>query len=162
MSNRIPLTVVISCLALAACSIGEGAVEGALTYRYANCAVRNVQLVDAGNKPIINNVVPMGATFQIAATGVQNFIRTDGKAYPACELSVKDKFGKTIARMPDVLESSAKDGINTPGPLDLSATITMTPPLKSGETYKIIARFFDKKDVKSEVVAEVVVLLEDG
>jgi hypothetical protein len=103
----------------------------------------------------------MGATFLVSATGIQNFTLTDGKAYTGCELTLKDRFNKTVARVPDILESSAKDGISTPGPLDLAATITMSPPLMSGETYTITARFFDKKEVKREVVAEVAVLLED-
>lgn len=161
MSRPVAMTAVISGVVLTACSIGGGVSEGKLTYHYTDCVVRNVQLVDAGNKPITNNVVHMGTTFLIAATGIQNFTLTDGKAYPGCELSVTDRFDKTIARIPDVLESSAKDGISTPGALDLSATITMSPPLTSGETYKITARFFDKKEAKKEVVAEVAVRLED-
>jgi hypothetical protein len=161
MSNRISLTAVVSCFVLTACSIGGGVRAGWLTYRYTHCIVRNVQLVDASNKPFTDNVVHMGATFLVAATGIQHFTITDGKAYPGCELSVKDKFDKTIARIPDVLESIAKDGIHTPGPLDLAATITLSPPLKSGETYKVTARFFDKKEAEREVVAEVAVQLED-
>jgi hypothetical protein len=161
MSNRITLTAVISCLVLTACSIGGGVNQGWLTYHYAHCTVRNVQLVDTRNKPFTSNIVQMESTFLIAATGVQNFTLTDGKAYPGCELSIKDQFDKTIAQVPDILESTAKDGISTPGPLDLAATITMSPPLKSGETYRITARFFDKKETKREVVAEVAVQLED-
>jgi hypothetical protein len=37
----------------------------------------------------------------------------------------------------------------------------MSPPLISGETYMISARFFDKKEPKRVVVAEVVVQLEN-
>ncbi len=164
MSTRISLIAVISCLALTACSISGGRSKDlatGLTYRYAHCSVRDVQLVDTRNIPFTSNIVHMGATFLVSATGIQNFTLTDGKAYTGCELTLKDRFNKTVARVPDILESSAKDGISTPGPLDLAATITMSPPLMSGETYTITARFFDKKEVKREVVAEVAVLLED-
>ncbi|MET0466443.1 MAG: hypothetical protein ABW007_25015 [Chitinophagaceae bacterium] len=164
MSTRIPPIAVISCLVLTACSIGGGVnkdLATGLTYRYAHCSVRDVQLVDTRNIPFTNNVVHMGATFLISATGIQNFTLTDGKAYPGCELTLKDKLNKTIAQVPDVLESTAKDGISTPGSLDLTATITMSPPLMSGESYRITARFFDRREVKREVVAEVEVRLED-
>lgn len=164
MSSRILLTTIISCLLLIACSLDGGRSKDlatGLTYHYTNCLVRDVRLIDARNVPYTNNIVHMGATFLVSATGIQNFTLTDGKAYPGCELTVKDKSNKIIAQMPDVLESSAKDGISTPGPLDLAATLTMSPPLISGETYMITARFFDKKEAKREVVAEVAVLLED-
>ncbi|MCG2616194.1 hypothetical protein LZZ85_17990 [Terrimonas sp. NA20] len=164
MSTRISLAAVTSWLILTACSIGGGAnkdLATGLTYRYTHCSVRDVQLVDVRNIPFTSNVVHMGTTFLVSASGIQNFTLTDGKAYPGCELTLKDKLGKTIAQVPDLLESTAKDGIITPGPLDLAATITMSPPLTSGETYRITARFFDKKEVKREVVAEVVVQLVD-
>lgn len=164
MPNRISLVALISCLLFTACSLGGGVSKDlatGLTYHYAHCVVRDVQLVNARNIPFTDNIVHMGATFLISATGIHNFTLTDGKAHPGCELTLKDKSNKTIAQVPDLLESSAKDGISTSGPLDLSATITMSPPLVSGETYTITARFFDKKEAKREVVAEVTVQLED-
>lgn len=164
MSTRISISAAIICLILTACSISAGQGKDpatGLTYHYAHCSVQDVKLVDSKNLPFTGNVVHMGATFQISATGIQNFALTDGKAYPGCELTVKDKADKTIAHVSDVLESSAKDGINTPGPLDLAATITMSPPLISGESYLITARFFDKKESTKGVVAEVAVQLQE-
>ena len=164
MPNRISLAAIVSCLLFTACSLGGGVskdVATGLTYHYTHCVVQDVQLVNPRNIPFTDNIVHIGATFLISAIGIQNFTLTEGKAHPGCELILKDKTNKTIAQVPDLLESSAKDGISTSGPLDLAATITLSPPLVTGETYTITARFFDKKDSKREVVAEVTVQLED-
>ena len=150
-------------LILAACSFSAGAkkdLKTGLTYTYKGCTVMNVKLVDAQQIPLTSNEVQLGATVAIAAFGVQNFRLRDGKAYPGCELTIKDSLGKVLATAPDILEADAKDGIATPGPLDLSATFRFSEPFTSGETCYVTARFFDKKNPGTELTASVKVLIE--
>ena len=162
MKQTLFYTVVITLL-FAACSFSAGAkkdFETGLTYTYKGCTVTDVKLVDAQKIPLTSNVVQLGETFAIAVSGVQNFRLTDGKAYPGCELTIKDSLGNVLATAPDILEASAKDGIATPGPLDLSATFRFSEPFTSGETCFVTARFFDKENPQTELVASVKVLIE--
>lgn len=147
----------------AACTFSAGVKKDlatGLVYSYKGCSVREVTLVDAQQIPLTGNVVRLNETYAIAAAGVQRFQLTGGKAYPGCELTVKDTLGHTIAHAEDVLEDSAKEGIDTTGPLDLSATFHFSRPFNHGESYTVIARFFDKQHAENEIIASVKLLLE--
>lgn len=162
MSNRICFIVVLCCIIFSACSFSTGVVKDLATgmaYSYKNCRVRDVEMVDEKGIPFTSNVVPINSTFLIRASGVENFRILNGKAFPGCEITVKDNLKKTVGHLPDAFNVSAKDGINTPGLLDLSATISLSKPLVAGETYSVDARFFDKQESNRELLVSVDVLL---
>lgn len=162
MLNRISLIVVVCYVLCCACSYSSGVnkdLATGLTYSYKNCRVGDVQMVDERGIPFTSNIVPINSTFLIKALGVQNFQVVNGKAFPGCEITLKDKLDKIVGHLPDLFESSAKEGIPTPGPLDLSATISLSQPLVTGDTYSVDARFFDKQQPGRELVVSVDVLL---
>ncbi|MFT3704363.1 MAG: hypothetical protein QM802_18485 [Agriterribacter sp.] len=162
MPNRILFIAVLYCMVYSACSYSSGVSKDlatGLTYSYKNCQVRDVKMVDEKGIPFTSNIVPINATFFIKASGVQNFQLMNGKVFPGCEITVKDKLKDTVGHLPDAFVVSAKDGIATPGPLDLSASIVLSSPLVTGETYAVEARFFDKQQANRELTVSVDVLL---
>lgn len=162
MPNRIYFIVALCCMMCSACSYSGGVVKDLATgmaYSYKNCRVRDVQMVDERGIPFTSNVVPINSTFLIKASGVQHFQVMNGKAFPGCEITLKDKLKNIVGHLPDLFETSAKEGIPTPGPLDLSASISLSKPLVTGETYSVEARFFDKQQSNRELVVSVDVLL---
>lgn len=146
----------------AGCSFNGGVKKDlttGLTASYAGFAVNDVKLVTPQGIALTDNTVSLDSSFAIAVFGVRHFQLIDGKAYPGCELTIKDTPGKIIAHAADVLAAFTKDGIATKDAVDLAATIRMSKPLIVGEKYHITARFFDKQNSKNELLAEVNVVL---
>ncbi|MEO6979057.1 MAG: hypothetical protein ABI113_11785, partial [Mucilaginibacter sp.] len=92
--------------------------------------------------------------------GVENYKLNGGKAYPGCELTLKDKSGKVAGSIPDLFADISKNGLNPTGATTLTAMLTLQHPFVSGETYHITARFFDKEEPKNEIKVDVDVLLQ--
>jgi len=123
-------------------------------------AVRDVFLANKDGQHLKSNKVKMDSTFTIVATGVENYKLNGGKAYPGCELTLKDKTGKVLGSIPDLLADIAKNGIAPTGATTLTAMLSLHHPFVSGETYHVAARFFDKYEPKNEIKVEVDVLLQ--
>jgi len=131
-----------------------------LSMSYNGFAVNDVFLANRAGKHLKSNKVAMDSTFSIVAAGVENYTLKDGKAYPGCELMIKDKSGKVVGSSPDVMADLAKNGLAPEGATTLFATITLHHPFISGETYHVSVRFFDKQNAKNEIKADIDVLLQ--
>lgn len=150
-------------LLLSACQFSVGTkkdLKTGLSLSYNGFKADDAYLVDATGKRMENNKVPLNSNFSIVVTGVGNYTLKNGKAYPGCEITVKDKSGKVMGTLPDVMSEAAKNGLDPNGAVTLTATVSMSPPFKVGETYHVIARFFDKQNAKSKLTAEVDVVLQ--
>ncbi len=153
------LTVII----FAGCHFSAGVkkdLKTGLSVSYNGFEVNEVYLADKAGKPLPNNKVFMDSTFSIIAKGVDNYKLKDGKAYPGCELTIKDKNGKVLGGSPDVMEGIAKDGLIPKNATVLSAILTLHHPFVVGETYHVAARFFDKENAKNELKADIDILLQ--
>jgi hypothetical protein len=95
----------------------------------------------------------------IWTTGVENFQEENGKVFPGCQLILTDKNGKELLNLPDLF-GDLKGGLNKDESNDLRAKLTTGKPMVKGETYNLKARFFDKKNVESEIVTEVSLVME--
>lgn len=122
--------------------------------------VSDVFLANKAGQHLSSNKVKMDSTFTIVATGVENYKLNGGKAYPGCELILKDKTGKVLGSIPDLLADIAKNGLEPTGATALTAMLSLHHPFVSGETYHVTARFFDKYDPKNVITADVDVLLQ--
>lgn len=122
--------------------------------------VSNVFLANKAGQHLTSNKVKMDSTFTIVATGVENYKLNDGKVYPGCELTLKDKAGKVLGSIPDLMADLAKNGLVPTGATTLTAMLSLHRPFISGETYHITARFFDKNEPKNVITADVDVLLQ--
>jgi len=149
-------------LLLAACQFSVGTkkdLKTGLSISYNGFTADDAYLINAAGKRMENNYVPLNTNFSIVVTGVGNYTLKNGKAYPGCEITVKDISGKIMGTLPDVMSNAAKNGFDPANAVTLTATVSMSPPFKIGETYHVIARFFDKQNPKNKLTAEVDVVL---
>jgi len=123
-------------------------------------AVSEVYLADKAGQHLSSNKVKMDSMFTIVANGVENYKLNNGKAYPGCELTLKDKSGKVMGTIPDLFTDISKNGLDPAGATKLTAMLTLHQPFVSGETYHVTARFFDRYEPKNEIKTDVDVLLQ--
>jgi hypothetical protein len=110
-------------------------------------------LVGADNTRKGDNVVPVNSTVAIVVEGIENYVLKDGKAFPGLMLQVTDKDGRAVLDEQHLLADN-----NGSPPSDaavLRGTVTVGSPMRSGETYHVKMRIWDKNKFENEVVAEV-------
>ena len=162
---RLPASLVCTFIAitLTACHFSVGTSKDfntGLKESHNGFAVSDVFLANKAGQHLSSNKVKMDSTFTIVATGVENYKLNGGKAYPGCELTLKDKTGKVLGSIPDLLADIAKNGLEPTGATALTAMLSLHHPFVSGETYHVTARFFDKYEPKNIITADVDVLLQ--
>lgn len=116
-----------------------------LSMKYNGLSVSDVYLADDSGRRLTDNHVSYGKHYNIVATSVDGFALMDGKAYPGVELTIKDGQGKTLLHAPDLIAEQAKDGL-TGSINQLYGSFTVGDPMKIGQHYKILVRFFDKQN----------------
>ena len=86
------------------------------------------------------------------ASGVNNFTEKEGKVFPGCTIVLTDTAGKELLNLPDafadMVAGTTKDQATT-----LRAQLNTGDPMVAGATYHLKARFFDKNNAASEIVA---------
>lgn len=110
-------------------------------------------LVGPDNTRKADNRVPMNSTVAIVLEGIDNYELKDGKAYPGLMLTVTDREGKPVLDEQDLLASYS--GISPADAAVLKGTVTVGNPMRSGETYHVRMRVWDKNKFENEIVAEV-------
>lgn len=148
---------------LSACQFSVGTkkdLKTGLAISYNGFSVEDVFLTNGVRSRLSTNKIPIDSTFSIIATGVGNYKLKDGKAYPGCELTIKDKSGKVMGNAPDLMAEVSRNGLDPAGATTLSATLTLHAPFVAGETYHVTARFFDKENPKNQLTADVNIALQ--
>ncbi|MFZ6013263.1 MAG: hypothetical protein ACOYXT_23170 [Bacteroidota bacterium] len=108
-------------------------------------------LVGPDDTPMKNNEVQLNSKVAIVIQGITNYVVENDKAFPGLMLSVTDKNGYAVVDEADLLSN---DGYPASDAAILRGTVTVGEPMKSGETYHIKMRIWDKKKPDSEIVAE--------
>lgn len=116
-----------------------------LSMKYNGLSVSDVYLADDSDRRLADNHVRLGQHYNIVATSVDGFALMDGKAYPGVELTIKNSQGNTLLHAPDLIADQAKDGL-TGSINQLYGSFTVGDPMKIGQRYKILVRFFDKQN----------------
>jgi len=115
-------------------------------------------LVGPDNSKKTDNSVPMNSTVAIVLEGVENYDLKDGKAFPGLMLTVTDTEGKPVLDEQDLLASY--DGVSPSDAAVLKGTVTVGNPMRSGETYHVRMRVWDKNKFENEIIAEVDIEVE--
>jgi hypothetical protein len=139
------------------CSFSKGVKKDlatGLTASYNGFSVEDLYLVSTDDKRLNNNVVTLGSPISIMVSGVQNFTEKDGMVYPGCNILLTDKAGKEILNLPDAF-SEMVNGTTKQEATSLRAQLNTGDPMIKGEVYHLKARFFDKKNLTSEIVTNV-------
>jgi hypothetical protein len=155
MKTKFLLNLVgLSVLFLAACNFSVGTkkdLKTGLSMSYNGFSVDDVFLADGAGTQLSSNKIPLGSKFLIVANGVEHYTLKDGKAYPGVAITVKDKAGKIMGNIDDVLNLT--NGLDPNGATVLKASLTLSPPFLAGNTYHVSVRFFDKQNAKNKITA---------
>nr|WP_067053643.1 hypothetical protein [Mucilaginibacter sp. L294] len=153
------LAVILS----AGCQFSAGTkkdLKTGLSTSYNGFTVRDVFLANFMAQHLTSNKIPLNSTFLIIATRVENYTLKDGRAYPGCEITIKDKTGKVMGHIDDVMADVSKNGLMPESATTLSARATLRPPFVKGETYHVAVRFFDKQNAKNTINADIDIVLQ--
>lgn len=121
-------------------------------------SVNESYLVGPDNTRKADNKVPMNSTVAIVLEGIENYALKDGKAYPGLMLTVTDAAGKAVLEEQDLLANY--DGFAPTDAAILKGTVTVGNPMRSGETYHVKMRVWDKNKFDNEIIAEVDIEVE--
>lgn len=131
-----------------------------LSVSYNGFKVDDVFLTNKAGERLSSNKIPISSTIFMVANNVSNYTLRDGKAYPGCEITVKDKSGKILGHIDDAMAAYSKNGVEPASATALSANMTLRPPFLVGETYHVSVRFFDKENAKSKITGDVHIVLQ--
>ena len=153
--RKIVLTA-MAALMLWACNFSVGSnkdfVTG-LSYSYDGFGVDEVLLVGPDNEVMPNNEVDLNTKVAIVVQGISNYELRDGKALPGLMLRLTDKEGIAILDEADLFADG--DGYPPADAAVLRGSVTVGDPMKSGETYHLKMRVWDKAKPENELTADV-------
>ena len=129
-----------------------------LSYSYNGFSVDEVLLVGPDNIPMSNNEVQLHTKVAIVVQGLTNYEIKDNKAFPGLMLSVTDKKGIFILNEVDLFAKS--EGHSATDAAILRGAVTIGDPMKSGETYHLKMRVWDKSKLENELTAEVDIVVK--
>ena len=156
MKTQTALVLVLSALIWCSCEFSVGKkkdFQTGLSVSNDGFTFDESYLVGPDNTRKADNKVPMNSTIAIVLEGIGNYELKDGKAYPGLMLTVVDKDGKAVLDEPDLLASY--DGFPPSDAAILKGTVTVGNPMRSGETYHVKMRVWDKNKFENEIIAEV-------
>lgn len=119
---------------------------------YSGFSVDEIYIVDAEDKQLGSNEIPLDTKFSIVYQGIENYKLKDGKAFPGLSLQITDANGADILHEPDLL-ASYTEGVSPEDGKVMRGSVTVADPMKSGETYHCKIRVFDKNS-DAEIVSE--------
>lgn len=160
--RKINYSLLVACfLVLWACNFSVGTKKDfvtGLSYSYNGFSVDEVLLVGSDNIAMSNNEVQLGTKVAIVAQGLTNYEMKDNRAFPGLMLSVTDKKGLFIINEADLFAES--EGYAATDAAILRGAVTIGNPMKSGETYHLKMRVWDKNKPENELTAEVDIVVK--
>jgi hypothetical protein len=141
------------CAIFISCSTGVNKdFSTGLSVSYNGFKMDKAYLVGSNNTAVTTNEVPLNSEVSIVVQGVENYELKDGKAYPGLSLNVMDSQGKAVIDEQDLFSQS--DGYSPTDAAILRGTVTVGAPMKSGETYHVQMRIWDKNKSENVITAE--------
>jgi hypothetical protein len=141
---------------LSACSFSAGTKKDfgtGLSYSYNGFAVDQVLMAGPDNVAMSDNKVALNSQIAIVAQGLANYQMKGDKAFPGLMLSVTDKDGTEVLGAKDLF--SETEGYTADDASVLRGTVTVGDPMKTGETYHVKMRIWDKNKTDNELTVEV-------
>lgn len=161
MKTQTVLFLALSALVWCSCEFSTGKKKDSntgLSVSNDGFTFRESYLVGPDNTKKADNKVPLNSTVAIVIEGIENYAIKDGKAYPGLMLTVTDDEGKAVLDEQDLLKNY--DGFAPTDAAVLRGTVTVGNPMRSGETYHVKMRVWDKNKFENEIVAEVDIEVE--
>lgn len=151
MRKLVPLFLMV--LLLTSCNFSKGVkadLMTGLTYSYNGFAVDKAIVVNNGNT-VNGKKHPQNSQLTVVLQGVRNYTEVDGKVYPGCSLEVIDEAGNIVLKNDDLFKGveATKEDAST-----LSASVTLGSPMAAGNSYKMKAKVYDKKNTENVIDIE--------
>ena len=160
--RKINYSLLAACtVVLWACNFSVGTKKDfvtGLSYSYNGFSVDEVLLVGPDNIAMTNNEVQLSTKVAIVVQGLTNYEMKDDKAFPGLMLSITDKRGISILTEADLFAES--EGYPATDASILRGAVTIGDPMKSGETYHLQMRVWDKSKLENELTADVDIVVK--
>ena len=156
MKNLSYLVLFAFAITLSACNFSAGTKKDfgtGLSYSYNGFTVDQVLLAGPDNVAMSDNQVVLNSEIAIVAQGLANYQLKDEKAFPGLTLSVTDKDGNEVLGAKDLF--SETEGYSADDASVLRGTVTVGDPMKTGETYHVKMRIWDKNKTDNELTVDV-------
>lgn len=156
MKVKTLLIITVCFLVWSACEFSAGKKKDfrtGLSVSNAGFSIDQSYLVGPDNKIKTDNRVPINTTVAIVVEGIEHYEIKDGMAFPGLMLRVTDDDGNAVLNEQDLLADY--NGFSPADAAILRGTVTAGSPMRSGETYHVTMRVWDKNKVENEIVAEV-------
>jgi hypothetical protein len=156
MKNVNYLVLCAVALGLAACNFSAGTKKDfgtGLSYSYNGFTVDQVLLAGPDNLAMSDNEVVLNSEIAIVAQGLANYQMKDDKVFPGLMLSVTDKAGTEVLGAKDLFSDT--EGYSAVDASVLRGTVTVGDPMKTGETYHVKMRIWDKIKTDNELTVDV-------
>jgi hypothetical protein len=157
-----PLYFLCFILLLSSCQYSKGVKKDlatGLSASYNGFSMEEIFLVDSDRNRLTNNIVPLGKTVYVIATGVKNFVEENGKVFPGCTIVLTDKNKKQLLNLPDAF-ADMEEGLLAAEAKALQAQLNTGSPMVAGETYYLAVRFFDKKKTENQILANADIVVQ--
>jgi hypothetical protein len=119
---------------------------------YSGFSVDEIYIVDAEDKQLGSNEIPLDTKFSIVYQGLENYTVKDGKVFPGLSIEVTDATGNFVLNEADLFSTTA-EGYTAEEASILRGTVTVGAPMQSGETYHCKFRVFEKNG-DAEIMSE--------
>lgn len=142
------------CFLITACNFSSGTRKDFVTgfsVTYNGFSIGEFGLVNGQNEQTKSNEVAIGNVIGLEVDGIENYQVKDEQVFPGLGLIVTGKDGTVILEGDDIL---GKESYNTDNASVMRGTITVGDPMKSGETYHVKMRIWDKLKPESEIIVE--------
>jgi hypothetical protein len=143
-------------LSLTSCSFSTGTKADLMTglqSSWNGLSVESIYFVDEQDQSISNKQIKWNSECSFVFEGIENFMITDGNAFPGLNMKVTDLSGNEVIDFGDMMESYA-EGLPPTDASVLRATLTVGDPMKVGEIYTLSARVYDKNG-EGEIVSKI-------
>ena len=159
----LPVTVIITLLLTASCNFSKGIKKDlttGLTTSYNGFALDDIYLANEDEHKLKSNAVSLGSKITIIATGVNNYTEKEGNVFPGCSILLTDKTGKEILNLADAFAEMTQ-GVLKENSGKLRAQLNTGDPMRVGETYHLLVRFYDKNKKENEIVADADIVMKE-
>jgi hypothetical protein len=156
MKKSTYLLLVFCALLAGACSFSAGTnkdLRTGLSHSYNGFTVEQVLLVGPDNTAMSSSEVELNTQIAIVVEGLANYALKDNKAFPGLMLNVTSPDGTAVISEADLFNGN--EGYSAEDASVLRGTLTIGNPMKSGETYHVKMRIWDKVKPENELTAEV-------
>jgi hypothetical protein len=156
MKTKTSLFIALSALMWCSCNFSAGKKKDfntGLSVSNGGFSIGESYLVGPDNEKKNNNEVAMNSSVAIVVEGIENYVLKDGKAFPGLMLTVTDMEGKAVLDEQDLFANS--EGYPPADAAILRGSVTVGNPMRSGQTYHVKMRIWDKNKFENEVTAEV-------